>query len=191
MMVLRESRGSTLVELLVALAFVAAIAAQTSTWMRTALAAARAFDAATGRSRGLWLGLEALAVDVQNAGFSGDGASMIGLHEATATSLSLGQDVNGDGDLDDENELVRYRYVVEEDVLRRGTGTAGMQVFVDDLDGLRVEFRYRNASGARIAPDGSPLDAGQRAAVRRIDVHVIDEATGRSQVVVVSPRNPA
>lgn len=191
MIPLRDARGSTLVELLVALAFVAGIAAQTSTWMRTALAAARAFDATTGRSRGLWLGLEALAVDVHNAGFSAAGTPMIGLREATPTSLSLGQDVNGDADLDDENELVRYRYVLEEDVLRRGTGTAGMQVFVDDLDGLRVEFRYRSASGARIAPDGSPLDAGQRAAVRRVDVHVIDATTGRHRIVVVALRNPA
>jgi type II secretory pathway component PulJ len=167
---LSSERGATLLELLVALAFVGMIAAQVAGWMGAALDAARRLEDASSRNRALWLAFDAMATDIRNAGFSAAGASIVGLAEATGQSLTLVHDANGDGDFDDTGERIRYGFDAAARALRRGTGLAGMQIYVDGLGETEITLTYRDRNGNPIEYAASGLDAAARAAVRRIDI---------------------
>lgn len=185
----RRTRGSSLVELLVALAFVALVAAQVAAWMQAALAAVHRLEAATGRSRDLWLGFDAIAADVRLAGFSASGVPLVGLAAADAAGLTLVHDANGDGDSDDGSERIRYRFDAAAGILRRGTGSAGLQVFVDRLGGIDVSFAFHDANGTPIAVPTGGLGAAARSAVRRIDLIAQPQDGGPATVMAVRVRN--
>lgn len=167
---LTSGRGATLLEMLVALAFVGMLTAQVAGWMRAALDAVRRLEDASNRNRGIWLAFDAIATDIRNAGYSAAGAPLVGLAEATAQSLTLVHDSNGDGDFDDTSERIRYGFDAAAGVLRRGTGLAGMQVYVDGLGETELVLAFLDRNGVRIGDAPSGLDAAGRAAVRRIDI---------------------
>lgn len=185
----RRTRGSSLVELLVALAFVALVAAQLAAWMQAALAAVQRLETATGRSRDLWLGFDVVATDVRLAGFSASGDPLVGLAAADAAGLTLVHDANGDGDSDDGSERIRYRFDAAAGILRRGTGSAGLQVFVDRLGGIDVSFAFHDANGAPLAVPTGGLGAAARSAVRRIDLMAQPQNGGPATVMAVRVRN--
>ena len=181
---IRASVGATLVELLVALTFAGIIGAQALSWMRSATRAVQLLEDTTGRNRGLWLALDAIATDVRNAGHAPSGAALTGLGEATTRSLTLLRDSNGDGDSDDAGERIRYRFDLAAGELRRATATGGLQVFVDELSDTDLQFAFRDIDGAAIASRGGGLGAADRASTARVDV-VVRRQTG-TEVVTIS-----
>jgi len=183
-------RGATLVELLIALAFVGLIAAQVAGWMRAALDAARRLEATSSRNRGLWLAFDAMATDIRDSGYSARGAPIVGLAAATGQSLTLVHDGNGDGDFDDVNERIRYGFDAAARALRRGTGLAGMQVWVDGLGDTEVALTYVDRNGNPIGIAASGLDAAARAAVRRIDIAARSARGDVVGAISVRLRNP-
>jgi len=163
-------RGVSLLEVIVAAAFVAVMSVQAASWVRTALQAIHSLENSAERDRSLWLALEAIAADVRNCGFSGAGAALSGIEAAQSDAIHLISDPNGDGDHDDANERIRYVFDPSAKALRRATGLSGAQVFVEGLDGLQLRLRYFDAFGTEIGTAASVLNATQRAAARRIDV---------------------
>jgi type II secretory pathway component PulJ len=97
-----------------------------------------------------------------------------GLVEATASSIRFQQDLNGDGDVTDTGEDVRY-------------GMSGNTIQRTDVDGVPLtlvtgvptvglSFRYYNGSNppAELVPSGSPaqLSLGQRNCVTKVLIQV-------------------
>ena len=140
-----------------------------------------------------------------------------GIQEATANSIVVEMDVigsagDGDGALDDANEVIRYNYNTTNQSITRATNCGGAQPFlgasvarqktvrvINDTLGIPV-FRYYNGSGAEITVSGTDL-GGLIQNVRRIEIVLavetedVDLNTGQRKRLIYStsviPRNHA
>jgi len=146
-----------------------------------------------------------------------------GIQEATANSIVVEMDVTGaihpttganegDGVLDDANEIIRYNYDTNNQTITRatncGTGqpflgasTAGQKTVrvINSTLGIPV-FRYFDGSGSEIAVSGTDLN-GRIVDVRRIEIvlavetEYVDANTGQPKRLIYStsviPRNHA
>lgn len=144
-----------------------------------------------------------------------------GLQEATTNSMVVEMDisgytsptgdVNGDGMLGDENEVIRYNYDTVNQYITRATNCGGGQPFlgdtatsgrprvlvINDTLGLPV-FRYFDSTGTEIASAGLPAAIPN---IRRIDITLavetehLDAITGQRRRLIYStsviPRNHA
>jgi type II secretory pathway pseudopilin PulG len=141
-----------------------------------------------------------------------------GLQLATANSIVVEMDAtgsagnDGDGALDDANEVIRYTYDVANETILRGTNCGTNQPFLGSAvagqKAVRVinnslgipGFRYFNGQGAEIAVSGTDL-GGQIPNVRRIEIVLavetedVDANSGQRKRLIYStsviPRNHA
>jgi prepilin-type N-terminal cleavage/methylation domain-containing protein len=165
-----RQRGFTLVELLLGVLAFALFAAGVQQFSRSMLRGVRVLEAAAEAQEAARLGVQLIAGDLRDAGFSPLGALGNGLRRATPTALALVRDLNGDGDSDDPNEAVAYEYAPDRRCLLRAPGGAPPQPLLNDIDNDGVRFRFITADGATLA--GAELDAATRAQVRRVVVRV-------------------
>lgn len=141
-----------------------------------------------------------------------------GIQEATANSIVVEMDVigatgdDGDGVLDDANEIIRYNYDTANQTITRGTNCGASLPFlgatvsgqktvrvINSTLGIPV-FRYFNGQGNEIAVSGTDL-GGLIANVRRIEIVLavetedVDANTGQRKKLIYStsviPRNHA
>jgi prepilin-type N-terminal cleavage/methylation domain-containing protein len=112
-----------------------------------------------------------------------------GIQEATGNSIAIEMDIatggDGDGALDDANEVIRYTYEIADQYISRTSSTAtacgtaqpffgdtvasGMPrtgKIINNTLGIPV-FRYYDSSGAEIAAGGLPANIPN---IRRIDI---------------------
>jgi type II secretory pathway component PulJ len=167
----RGSVGSTLVELLVSIVFLALLTATVQQFARAMLRGVRVLEAASEAQEAARLGVGLIVGDLRDAGYSPHGDLGNGLRRAEVDAIALARDLNGDGDTDDGNERVAYLYARERRTLQRAMGDAPPQPLLGDLalDGLR--FTYFSAEGP-VTPAAGGLDAGQRALIRRVTAHL-------------------
>mgnify|MGYP007059411508 CR=1 FL=1 len=167
-------RGSSLLEALVALAFLAHLSAQAVVWVRTIVSAERAFIRAAAIDRSLWVLADSVATDVRRAGSSATTRLAARIELATPTTVQLVADVNGDGDTTDASESVTYHWDAAAAVMRRETGNGGLQVFADDLAGLTIGWGYYDERGNRLADDPGGVPASLRRSIARIHLEARD-----------------
>lgn len=166
-------RGFTLVELLIAVLACALFAAGVYQFTRTMLHGVRVLEAAAEAQETARLGVQLIVGDLRDAGFSPLGTLGNGLRRATPDAVAVVRDLNGDGDSDDANEAVAYRYDRETRRLLRAPGNAPPQPLLNDIAAEGVQFTFVGADGGPIA--GAELDAAARGRVRRVAVRVVIE----------------
>jgi len=109
-----------------------------------------------------------------------------GIQEATATALTIEMDLNGDGNLNDENEIIRYEYLSTDNgdrYITRETRCGGAMAFLganlasgdprnvrvinNDYDPDIPVFRYFDGAGAAIPAADLPARIPD---IRRIEI---------------------
>jgi hypothetical protein len=165
------SRGSSLVELLVGIAFLALFSLIVQQFCSALLRGVRVLEAASEAQEAARLGVQLIAADVREAGFSPAGPLPDGIRQAGPQVLALSRDLNGDGDVDDANERVAYLYASDRHALLRAQGDAPPQPLLDDLDDDGLSFTYLAADGAPL-PSAGDLDDSDRARIRRVAVRL-------------------
>ena len=170
----RDRRGFTLVELLVGILACALFAAGVQQFGRAMLRGVRVLEAAAEAQEAARLGVQLIAGDLRDAGFSPMGALGNGVRRAAVDAVAVVRDVNGDGDSDDSGEAVAYQYAADRHCLLRAPGGAPPQPLLNDVPdgGLRLVFLA--ADGAPLAAAGE-LDPATRARVRRVVVRLVVE----------------
>jgi hypothetical protein len=118
--------------------------------------------------------VQLIVADLREAGYSPAGGLGNGLRRAEPDAVELVRDLSGDGDTDDANEQVGYRYDAGRRALMRSFGGAPPQPLLTDIPGDGVRFRYLAGDGTLLA-SAAPLDEAARGRVRRVTVHVAVE----------------
>jgi Tfp pilus assembly protein PilW len=168
-------RGVTLVEVLVGtalgLAVVASLASAVASGGRLLVSGSARAEAEDT----LQLALEALAFDVRRAGWDPAAAGIEPLVHADADGFGVGADLDGDGTVDaTSEEYVRWRCDHAGHRLVRTIGQQAMTL-ADGVVGCTPD--YTGPGGAPLAP---PLDAGARAEVAAVGLHVRLAPGGRA-----------
>jgi hypothetical protein len=92
------------------------------------------------------------------------------LRAAASDRVSLASDLNGDGDTDDSNERVEYRFDATKRALMRVLGGGSPQPMLMDVDSL--EFTYLDATGVAVPVSGDAVAAADLARIQRVDVQL-------------------
>ena len=169
---MRETRGFTVVELLVAMFFLSVFTLAMHQFCAAMLRGARVLEAGSEAQESARLGVQLIVAAAREAGFSPAGALADGIRRAGPGVLEIARDLNGDGDVADANELVSFQYVPASHVLQQALGGAAPQPLLDDVDENGLAFSYLAADGTPLIGATGELDAAQRARVRRIDVRL-------------------
>lgn len=164
-------RGTSLVELLIALLALALFATGVQQFSRTMLRGVRVLEAAAEAQEAVRLGAQLVVADLRDAGFSPLGALDTGIRHAAPDAVALVRDLNGDGDSDDPGEAVAYRQAADRGQLQRTLGSAPPQPLLDGVPAGGFRLTYLGDDGAPLAA-GTELDDGQRARIRRVIVRV-------------------
>jgi hypothetical protein len=175
MTVLGTERGATLVELLLGIALLATFLAMTHELSRTMLRGVRVLELASEAQEAARIGVQLIERDLREAGLDPAGGIAPGILRAERDAIRMSRDLNGDGDTNDANERVSYRYSGDREALMRGLGGAPEQPMLDDVPPEGLEFRYFDAEGNAIAQRPGGLDAGERARIHRVDVRLTIE----------------
>ena len=170
----RGRRGFTLVELLVSLLASALFAAGVHQFARAMLRGVRVLEAAAEAQEAARLGVQLIAGDLRDAGFSRSGALGNGLRRAAADAVALVRDLNGDGDSDDSGEAVAYGYAADRRCLLRAPGGSPPQPLIAAAPDGCLRPAPHGADGARLGGAGE-LDDAARAQVRRVVVRLLVE----------------
>lgn len=169
---IRRCDGFSLVELLVSIAFLSLFGLAVQQFCRTMLVGGRILEAASEAQEAARLGVQLIVADAREAGFSPTGTLEDGVRRAAHDAFALARDLDGDGDVDDANERVAYRYDADRHALLRSQGDAPPQPLLSELDDDGLAFTYLAADGSLLAADGGELDAEQRRRVRRVSVRL-------------------
>jgi type II secretory pathway component PulJ len=164
--------GFSLVELLVGIVFLSLFGLAVQQFCRTMLIGVRVLEAASEAQEAARFGVQLIATDAREAGFSPTGPLHDGVRRAGHDVFALARDLDADGDVDDANERVSYQYVPDRRALLRGQGDAPPQPLLGDLDDDGLSFTYLAADGAPLPTAGGELDAAQRARIRRVAVRL-------------------
>lgn len=197
---MKRGRGFSLAEVMVGLALLGIFTLLVHQGIVALLRGVRVLEAASEAQEAARLGVELIAADLREAGFSPGGVLGNGLTRAGRDVVAVARDLNGDGDLDDPNERVAYRYDASRSALTRSQGDAPPQPLLDDVDDGGFTVAYLTADGSSLSPGDGELDAAQRALVRRVALRLViairraDPALPRppraEQTTTVALRNP-
>jgi prepilin-type N-terminal cleavage/methylation domain-containing protein len=169
---MKDCRGFTVVELMIALALLAVVLAGIYTTFGSQERAYILQDQMAEMNQNARVALEFMSKDIRNAAFdptaaiaTGAGA---GIETATATSIVFTQDVTEDGDLDDEAEYVGYRFDAANDEIDRCTGggaCGAWESFTDQVQNL--QFNYV------LADETSTQAPGVLDEIREVEIQVV------------------
>jgi type II secretory pathway component PulJ len=185
----RNSRGYSLAELLVATAmglFILGVAATFFGAQQRALRVQNTYAESQNVTRTF---TDLLSRELRMAAFDPSGAALVpandpnwcpenrpGLVEATPTSIRFRQDLNGDGDVTDTGEDVKYS--MSGNTIQRTDVDGTPVTLVTGVPNVGLTFRYftvGNPSPSEYVPSGNPpvLSVGQRNCVAKVLVQVM------------------
>jgi type II secretory pathway component PulJ len=161
----------TLAEALTATIFVSWVSAMSYSFTRAALHNARAQEARRELEQAHVLAADILMRELRQAGFSAAGELLSGVRSASARHIEVAADLNGDGDVDDANERVSYRYDADKRCIMRATGGGSPQPFLRNVpeDGFRLQYADRDGQWLGT---GGAVDAESRARIASIMIHL-------------------
>lgn len=163
-----SNRGFTLIELMITLAMTGIIVAAVYSVYTVQSRAYGKQEQVADLQQTLSAAVFLMTQDIRMAGFQPeDGAgSKPEITTATATKLSFGKDLNGDGDTDDSSEEATYEFDDAAQELERDNG-GGYQLLADNIEA--VEFLYTLANGDSTR---TPTNA-ERKKIRSITISVL------------------
>jgi type II secretory pathway component PulJ len=160
------ARGSSMVELLVAMGLAGLVMAGT---LSLFLAGQRAYAAGLARAdatQGARVGLERMATELRQAGYDPQGAGLAAIVLAEPERVTLQHDLNENGVIDPTRE--RVTYLLRGTVLRREAG-GGAQPLVDGVRRLVLSYYDRQdaptVDPARVVSIGVVLEVARDAAL--------------------------
>lgn len=163
--------GFSLVELLVSVTLLALFAGALHQLARGLLRGARALEIASEAQQSARIGAQLIVRELRGSGFAPGAPLRPALGLAERDRVALASDLNGDGDCDDSNERVEYRFDGERRALMRAFGGAPPQPMLMDVDSLSLT--YLDADGAPVPLDGGAVAAAELGRVRRVDLELI------------------
>ena len=164
-----DSRGVSLPEALVSTFFAVLFAAMMQQFNRSVLRAVRGQEELGGAQQAARVVTEIMTHELRLAGFSGAGQPLARLRVASPQVIEIQADLNGDGDIDDSNEIIGYRYDETREALMRSTGSAAPQPLIDHVPAEDFTLRYRDDAGVELTGDLSPA---QRDRVRLVEINL-------------------
>lgn len=167
----RGRAGFSLAELLVSLGFLALFTLAVQQFSRVMLRGVRVLEVASEAQEAARIGVQLIAADLREAGYSAGNELGNGLSQAAVDAVELVRDLNGDGDTDDANERVAYLYAREQRALLRRQGDAPPQPLFDDVASDGVAFTFLDGAGVPLS-DAGELDEARRARVRQVGVRL-------------------
>lgn len=179
----KHDRGTTLIDLLVGLAFGGLLAVMLHQFSQAMVHGVGVLAAVSEAEEAVRVALHVITRDLRDAGLSSDGRLGNGIRNARADSVDAVADRNGDGDTDDANERIGYQTDIASHTLRRSMGLAPPQPFLPNLAPGGVSFRYFDEAGSALAIDPTDRDACAR--IRRIEV------TLQTEIAHPNPASPA
>lgn len=111
--------------------------------------------------------IEVMTHELRLAGYSAAGQSLTGLSVATPERIEIQCDLDGDGDTDDANEVIDYRYDGTREAVMRATGGGTPQPMLDRVPSGGFTLRYLDRDAIELPGD---LDATARQRVRRVEI---------------------
>src|SRR5262249_14465839 len=117
-----NERGASLGEVLVSIVFLGLLAADTQQFSGALLRGVRVLETASEVQEAARIGVALVVHDLRGAGYDGDGSLGNGLRLADADAVEIAADLNGDGDTDDSQEVVGYRFDRDRQTLMRVMG---------------------------------------------------------------------
>ncbi len=190
--------GFSLPEVLVSTFFVGFFGLMLHEFHRTVLKSVRTQEEVAQAQLAARVAIEMMSHELRVSGYSGAGQPLVGLRVATPQRIDIQADLTGDGDTDDANEVVSYRYDSSREALMRATGGAAPQPMVERVPAGLFTLRYRDQAGGELTGD---LDATARGRVRAIEITLgvvcitTDPALPTARVIVetgrIQLRNPA
>jgi hypothetical protein len=165
------ARGATLVDLLTSMTLILLLTGSAHTWARGALFAHKVLEASAAAQQEAVLAVDVLAREIRNAGFDA-GSALSPIPAASRESLELVADLNGDGDLDDAAERVRYAYRADRRQVTRASGHGSPQPFADDVPAGGLHFTFRDEGGGELNAGSADLNEADVARIRRVDVRL-------------------
>jgi type IV pilus assembly protein PilW len=163
---MRDERGLTLAELLVALAALGLLLAGLLGLLDTGLVSYATGAARVDIQQGVRLALERMARELREAGYDPTGAGIAPVVLAEPTRLVFQRDLNGNGLIDPTRE--RVTFLLRGSVLRRDAGGGAQPVLAEVR---RLAFSYRDRAHApttdpaRVTLVRIELEAGPAGAV--------------------------
>ncbi len=164
-----NERGTSLVEVLVSVMFLGLFAAEIHQFSRMMLRGVRVLETASEAQEAARIGVALIVHDLRSAGYDGDGSLGNGLRVADAEAVEIATDLNADGDTDDSQELVGYRFDRDRQTLERVMAGVS-QPMLEDVAPNGFSVSYFSSDGSALATSGGPLDDAARKRVRRIDI---------------------
>ncbi len=166
-----NARGYTLIEVLVALALGAGVAATVAWFQRSQFLAmeeqAQQLDV-QNTARAV---VDLFSRDVRRAGMDPNCSGAIApLVTASPTQVRLQADLNANGALDATEDLT-YRLVNNQRVERQAGPTT--ETLLDDVNLFGSRFRYYDGAGNELVPWFGQLTSGQRASARRVRLEFV------------------
>jgi type II secretory pathway component PulJ len=159
------ARGSSLLELLVAMGLVGLVMAGTLSLFLAGQGAYTAGLARADATQGARVGLERMATELRQAGYDPQGAGFDAIVLAEPDRVTLQHDLNENGVIDPTRE--RVTYLLRGTVLRRDAG-GGAQPLVDGVARLVLSYYDREdqptVDPARVASVGIVLEVARGAA---------------------------
>jgi prepilin-type N-terminal cleavage/methylation domain-containing protein len=162
--------GFSLVELLVSVTLLALFAGALHQLARGLLRGEHVLEVASEAQQSARIGIQLVVRELRGAGFAPAAALRPVLRAAASDRVSLASDLNGDGDTDDSNERVEYRFDATKRALMRVLGGGSPQPMLMDVDSL--EFTYLDATGVAVPVSGDAVAAADLARIQRVDVQL-------------------
>ncbi|HKZ07545.1 MAG TPA: hypothetical protein VJU81_18910 [Methylomirabilota bacterium] len=160
------ARGSSMVELLVAMGLAGLVMAGTLSLFLAGQGAYTAGLARADATQGARVGLERMATELRQAGYDPHGAGLGAIVLAEPERVTLHRDLNENGIIDPTRE--RVTYLLRGTVLRREAG-GGAQPLVDGVRRLVLSYYDRQdeptTDPARVVSIGIVLEVGRDGAV--------------------------
>ena len=166
-----SSQGSALIDVLTSMTFVLLLIGAAQLWGRAVTFSQKVLEAAATAHEEAGLAVDAVGREIRNAGFEA-GNTLSPIAAATRESLELVADLNGDGDIEDANERVRYAYRADRRQVTRASGRGSAQPFVDDVPPAGLQFSFWDESGREISAGSANMDEADLVRIRRVDVRL-------------------
>jgi prepilin-type N-terminal cleavage/methylation domain-containing protein len=165
--------GFSLVELLVGITLLGLFTGALHQLARGLLRSEHVLEVAAEAQQSARIGIQLIVRELRGSGFAPAAPLRPALSAASRERVNVASDLNGDGDTDDSNERVEYRFDAAKRALMRVLGGGSPQPMLMDVDSL--DLTYFDVDGVAVPLPGGAVAAADLARIWRVDVQLAVE----------------